>query len=58
MTLAAGIILGALGALGVAFAAESWDDSFRNSDDVERHLDLPVLANFATFESTAIATAR
>jgi polysaccharide biosynthesis protein PslE len=44
MNLAAGLALGALAGLGLAFAAESWDDSLRTSDDLERHLDLPTLA--------------
>jgi uncharacterized protein involved in exopolysaccharide biosynthesis len=51
MNLAAGVILGALGALGLAFAAESWDDSIRSGDDLERHLDLPILATLPRFRA-------
>ena len=51
MNLAAGTILGALGALGLVFAAESWDDSIRSGDDLERHLDLPILATLPRFRA-------
>jgi polysaccharide biosynthesis protein PslE len=44
MNLAAGVVLGALGGLGLALVAESKDDSIRHGDDLERYLDLPTLA--------------
>ena len=44
LNLLAAVVLGTLVGLGLAFAAESWDDSLRTGDDVQRHLNLPTLA--------------
>jgi polysaccharide biosynthesis protein PslE len=44
LNLSAAVVLGTLVGLGLAFAAESWDDSLRTGDDVQRHLNLPTLA--------------
>jgi uncharacterized protein involved in exopolysaccharide biosynthesis len=39
------IILGGVAAVGVAFSSEYLSHSFNNSEDVKKHLDLPVLAS-------------
>lgn len=39
------IFLGGFAALGVAFSSEYFSHSFNNSEDVKKHLDLPVFAS-------------
>ncbi|HUY31662.1 MAG TPA: hypothetical protein VMV69_02705 [Pirellulales bacterium] len=45
INLALGIAAGLFGALALALAADRADHSFRTPDDIERRLDLPVLAS-------------
>ncbi len=44
LNLALGLFLGVFGGLGIAFLAEHMDHSFQTPDDVEKMLQLPVLA--------------
>jgi capsular polysaccharide biosynthesis protein len=39
------LLLGGFGGLGLAFFMEYLDESLENPDDVEKHLQLPVLAS-------------
>ena len=44
-----GLLIGVFGSVGVAVAAEYWDQSLRTPDEIERKLDLPVLASIPRF---------
>lgn len=44
--LALGPILALLAGIGLAFYLENLDHSFRNREDIEQHLEIPVLASF------------
>jgi uncharacterized protein involved in exopolysaccharide biosynthesis len=43
------LVLGGLGALGLAFLVERWDDRLDSTDQVEDALQLPVLASISEF---------
>lgn len=47
------IFLGALGGIGIAFVLELLDDKIEKIEDVEKNLQLPVLASIPTFEKKA-----
>lgn len=45
------IFLGGIGAFGLAFFSEHLRDSLETAEDVEKHLDLPVLSSIPEFKS-------
>jgi capsular exopolysaccharide synthesis family protein len=46
-----GLLVGLLAGVGAAFGVESWDNTLRRSEDVERALGLPTLARIPTAEA-------
>ena len=50
-----GLLVGAFGGVGVAVAAEYWDHSLRTPREIERKLDLPVLASIPRFRPEHLA---
>jgi uncharacterized protein involved in exopolysaccharide biosynthesis len=54
LNLALGVLLGAFGALGLAFSREYLDDSLERPEQAERVLALPVLASVPQLKGTAV----
>lgn len=52
LNLAVGLLLGVGGGLGIALVRERFNDTIQHPSDVERHLDLPMLAVLPTLEGT------
>ena len=55
LNLVLGFIFGTLGALGLAFMAEYCDHSFKRPEDVEKKLQMPVLASIPLFTESGVA---
>ncbi len=51
-SLGLGLALGLMGAVGIALAADFFDNSIKNSEDVERDLRLPFLGEIPAFEKS------
>ncbi|MEX0679223.1 MAG: hypothetical protein WD063_19260 [Pirellulales bacterium] len=50
-----GLLIGLVGAIGLPMVAESLDSPFENSQDVENHLGIPVLASIPRFRSEQLS---
>ena len=50
-----GSLLGLLGGLGLAFLAEQMDHTFKTPEEVEKYLQLPVMATIPLFSREAVA---
>jgi uncharacterized protein involved in exopolysaccharide biosynthesis/Mrp family chromosome partitioning ATPase len=55
LNLVLGFIFGSLGALGLAFMAEYCDHSLKRPEDVEKRLQMPVLASIPLFTENRVA---
>ena len=53
-----GVVFGVFGAIGLAVAAEYLDHSLKTSDDVEKHLALPVLASVPELKPSELEARR
>jgi capsular polysaccharide biosynthesis protein len=47
LNLAFGIFLGIFGGIGLAFVQEFFDDTLKTNEDIEKRLELPVLATIS-----------
>jgi capsular exopolysaccharide synthesis family protein len=56
LNLALGLMLGTFGAIGLAFMAEYTDHSFKRPEDVEKQLQMPVLATIPRLEENGVRT--
>ena len=56
MNLALGIAVGLFGGLALALAADRANHSFRTPDEIERRLDLPVLASIPRMKPKQFVT--
>jgi uncharacterized protein involved in exopolysaccharide biosynthesis len=56
INLALGVVVGLFGGLGLALVADRADHSFHTPDDIERRLELPVLASIPRMEPELFAT--
>jgi polysaccharide biosynthesis protein PslE len=55
LSLLLGLLLAVLGSIGLALAAEAYDHSFNTSADVERRLQLPILATIPRVDLESLA---
>lgn len=52
LNLALGLFLGLIGGIGLAFTSEYVDHTFKRPDDIEKYLDIPLLASISDFSNT------